>query len=145
MIALVKEAAHCGVKDILIHAITDGRDTSPTGGAEYLSTVRMPWLTSGAVISTVIGRYFAMDRDKRWERTKLAWDAIVLGKGENRSRSRRRTPSGSGIEKGETDEFLQAVDFFASEPATDSGWRRGFLFQFSRGSRKTAVAGVSFR
>src|ERR1700736_2987050 len=82
LIALVKEAAHRGVKDIMIHAIMDGRDTSPTGGAEYLSTVSDAVADSGAIISTVIGRYFAMDRDKRWERTNLAWDAIVLGKGE---------------------------------------------------------------
>ena len=80
LIALVKVAAVYGVTDILIHAITDGRDTSPTGGAEYLATVQNAVAGSGAVISTVIGRYFAMDRDKRWERTKLAWDAIVLGR-----------------------------------------------------------------
>ncbi|MBV8140521.1 MAG: 2,3-bisphosphoglycerate-independent phosphoglycerate mutase [Verrucomicrobia bacterium] len=108
LIALVKEAARCGVKDMLIHAITDGRDTSPTGGAEYLTTVRDAVANSGAVIATVIGRYFAMDRDKRWDRTKLAWDAIVLGRGatadgspEDAIRQRYR--------KGETDEFLKPL------------------------------------
>jgi 2,3-bisphosphoglycerate-independent phosphoglycerate mutase len=110
LIALVKEAADCGVKDMMIHAITDGRDTSPTGGAEYLSTVSAAVAASGAIISTVIGRYFAMDRDKRWERTKLAWDAIVLGKGESVHLSpeqgvRRR------YQKGETDEFLKPLIF----------------------------------
>ena len=110
LIALVKEAADCGVKDMMIHAITDGRDTSPTGGAEYLSTVSAAVAASGAIISTVIGRYFAMDRDKRWERTKLAWDAIVLGKGESVHVSpeqgvRRR------YQKGETDEFLKPLIF----------------------------------
>jgi 2,3-bisphosphoglycerate-independent phosphoglycerate mutase len=110
LIALVKEAANCGVKDILIHAITDGRDTSPTGGAEYLSVVRHAVASSDAVIATVIGRYFAMDRDKRWERTKLAWDAIVLGQGEKSDEApdvavKRR------YEEGETDEFLQPLIF----------------------------------
>jgi 2,3-bisphosphoglycerate-independent phosphoglycerate mutase len=110
LIALVKEAASCGVTDILIHAITDGRDTSPTGGVEYLSTVRSGVAASGAIIATVIGRYFAMDRDKRWERTKLAWDAIVLGKGEVIASSpddavRQR------YQQGETDEFLQPLIF----------------------------------
>src|ERR1700737_3544784 len=81
LVALVKEAANCGAKDILIHAITAARDTSPTGGAECLASVRNAVADSGAVIATVIGRYFAMDRDRRWERTKLAWDAIVLGRG----------------------------------------------------------------
>ena len=52
------------------------------GGAEYLATATRELAKSGAKIATVIGRYFAMDRDKRWERNKLAWDAIVLGRGE---------------------------------------------------------------
>ncbi|RYD35151.1 MAG: 2,3-bisphosphoglycerate-independent phosphoglycerate mutase, partial [Verrucomicrobiaceae bacterium] len=67
-----------------IHAITDGRDTSPTGGAAYIAKVEDEAAKSGARIATVVGRYFAMDRDKRWDRVKLAWDAIVLGKGETR-------------------------------------------------------------
>src|SRR5262252_8103194 len=81
LIALVKEAANRGVKDILIHAITDGRDTSPTGGADYVSTVEKAVSACRAKIATVVGRYYAMDRDRRWDRTKLAWDAIVLGRG----------------------------------------------------------------
>ncbi len=79
MVALAKEA---GVDDIMVHAITDGRDTSPTGGAGYLSKVEDEIAKYGARIATVTGRYYAMDRDKRWERTKLAWDAIVHGIGE---------------------------------------------------------------
>ena len=82
--AMVKMAGDAGVKDIFIHAITDGRDTSPTGGAAYLAKVEDEAAKSGARITTVIGRYFAMDRDKRWDRVQLAWDAIVLGKGEPR-------------------------------------------------------------
>jgi 2,3-bisphosphoglycerate-independent phosphoglycerate mutase len=110
LIALVKEAAHCGVKDILIHAITDGRDTSPTGGAEYLSTAQSAVASSGAVISTVIGRYFAMDRDKRWERTKLAWDAIVLGQGEKVDEAPDVAVK-QRYQEGETDEFLKPLIF----------------------------------
>jgi 2,3-bisphosphoglycerate-independent phosphoglycerate mutase len=82
--AMVKMANQAGVKDIFIHAITDGRDTSPTGGAGYMAKVEDEAAKWGAQIATVIGRYFAMDRDKRWDRVKLAWDAIVLGKGEPR-------------------------------------------------------------
>jgi 2,3-bisphosphoglycerate-independent phosphoglycerate mutase len=110
LIALVKEAAKCGVQDIMIHAITDGRDTSPTGGAEYISTVRHAVAASGAVIATVIGRYFAMDRDKRWERTKLAWDAIVLGRGEKAVEAPEIAVKHRYAE-GETDEFLQPLIF----------------------------------
>jgi 2,3-bisphosphoglycerate-independent phosphoglycerate mutase len=110
LVALANEAARIGVRAILIHAITDGRDTSPTGGADYLSTVESGTNASGAKIATVVGRYFAMDRDKRWDRTKLAWDAIVLGRGEKADVSpseavRRR------YEHKETDEFLKPLVF----------------------------------
>jgi len=81
---MVKLAKQAGVSDIFIHAITDGRDTSPTGGAAYLAKVEDEAAKCGARIATVIGRYFAMDRDKRWDRVKLAWDAIVHGRGEKR-------------------------------------------------------------
>ena len=84
LIAMVKLAKQAGVNDIFIHAITDGRDTSPTGGERFIAKVEDEAAKCGARIATVIGRYFAMDRDKRWDRVKLAWDAIVLGKGENR-------------------------------------------------------------
>jgi 2,3-bisphosphoglycerate-independent phosphoglycerate mutase len=81
---MVKMAGDAGVSDIMIHAITDGRDTSPTGGAAYIAKVEDEAAKFDARIATVVGRYFAMDRDKRWDRVKLAWDAIVLGKGETR-------------------------------------------------------------
>jgi len=111
LIALCHAAAKAGVKEILIHAITDGRDTSPTSGASYLDTVQKGIEGTGAQIATVIGRYFAMDRDKRWDRNKLAWDAIVLGRGP----VSKETPS-AAIEaayKSEPrgDEFLQPIIF----------------------------------
>lgn len=81
LIALAEAARESGCEDIMVHAITDGRDTSPTGGKGYLNYVEDELAKFDARIGTVIGRYYAMDRDKRWERTKLAWDAIVHGKG----------------------------------------------------------------
>ncbi len=81
-VALANAAHAAGVGDIFVHAFTDGRDTSPTGGAHYLETCAARLKPSNAKIVTVIGRYFAMDRDRRWDRTKKAWDAIVLGRGE---------------------------------------------------------------
>lgn len=81
LIAMTKLASQAGVKDIFIHAITDGRDTSPTGGAAFISKVEDETAKFGAKIATVVGRYFAMDRDKRWDRVKLARDAIVHGIG----------------------------------------------------------------
>ncbi len=84
LVALCNAAKAAGVEDIMVHAITDGRDTSPTGGAAYLAKLQSDLVPSGANIATVVGRYFAMDRDRRWERNKLAWDAIVLGRGEEK-------------------------------------------------------------
>jgi 2,3-bisphosphoglycerate-independent phosphoglycerate mutase len=110
LIALVNEAARVGVKDILIHAITDGRDTSPTGGAKYLATVEKGVTGSGATIATVVGRYYAMDRDKRWERNKLAWDAIVLGRGEVSDKSPQEALK-ARYAAGETDEFEKPLVF----------------------------------
>ena len=80
--AMVGMASRGGAKEIMVHAITDGRDTSPTAGAGYLSVVEDKIAEYGARIATVVGRYYAMDRDRRWDRVKLAWDAIVHGKGE---------------------------------------------------------------
>ncbi|GAA5132956.1 2,3-bisphosphoglycerate-independent phosphoglycerate mutase [Prosthecobacter algae] len=85
LVALCNSAKMAGVDDIMVHAITDGRDTDPKGGAAYVAKLETDLTFSGAKIATVIGRYYAMDRDTRWDRNKLAWDAIVLGRGEKRS------------------------------------------------------------
>src|SRR5881628_2750912 len=110
MIALANAARETGVMDIFVHAFTDGRDTSPTGGAAFLRTCEKELEKSGAKIVTVIGRYFAMDRDRRWDRTKKAWDAIVLGRGEICNSS----PSAAvdlQYSLGKTDEFMPPLIF----------------------------------
>jgi 2,3-bisphosphoglycerate-independent phosphoglycerate mutase len=108
LVALASAAKRSGVEDIMVHAISDGRDTSPTGGADYLSELERELRPTGAVVATVIGRYFAMDRDKRWERNKLAWDAIVLGRGQEAERSASEEIR-LRYAAGETDEFLQPL------------------------------------
>ncbi len=110
LIALAAVAHAAGVGEILVHAITDGRDTSPTGGADFLSVLQAGLAHTGAKIATAIGRYFAMDRDKRWERNKLAWDAIVLGRGEQTELMPSAAIS-ARYARGETDEFLQPLIF----------------------------------
>ncbi|MFN2508514.1 MAG: 2,3-bisphosphoglycerate-independent phosphoglycerate mutase [Chthoniobacterales bacterium] len=110
LLALAAAAKAAGVNDIMVHGFTDGRDTSPTGGADFLERCEAELALSGARIATVIGRYFAMDRDRRWDRTKLAWDAIVLGRGEWRA----APPSAavrSEYARGVTDEFMPAMIF----------------------------------
>jgi 2,3-bisphosphoglycerate-independent phosphoglycerate mutase len=110
MIALANAAHDAGVAEIFVHAFTDGRDTSPTGGAAYLKTCERELKKSGGQIVTVVGRYFAMDRDRRWDRTKKAWDAVVLGRGEICESS----PSAAvdqQYKNGKTDEFMPPLIF----------------------------------
>ncbi len=80
--ALLDMAASRGLKRVVIHAITDGRDTSPTSGNGYVRDIQDHCQRLGiGRVATVSGRYYAMDRDKRWERTQLAYDAMTLGNG----------------------------------------------------------------
>ncbi len=110
LIALARAAQAAGVSDILVHAFSDGRDTSPTGGAESLARSEAALAPTGAKIATVVGRYYAMDRDRRWERTKLAWDAIVLGRGD-RSELNPAAAVRAEYARGTTDEFMPAMIF----------------------------------
>jgi 2,3-bisphosphoglycerate-independent phosphoglycerate mutase len=71
-----------GIKDLFIHAFMDGRDTDPKGGLGYLKQVIAHLKVTTGKVATVIGRYYAMDRDKRWERVKLAYEVMVNGVGE---------------------------------------------------------------
>jgi 2,3-bisphosphoglycerate-independent phosphoglycerate mutase len=100
--ALIEMAGAEGVQDTIVHAFTDGRDTHPDSGAGYLAEVEA-W--GGARIATVSGRYYAMDRDHRWERTQLALDAIVEGRAEHAADSGNAAVL-AAYERGETDEFI---------------------------------------
>src|SRR5438034_4010634 len=129
MIALANAAHEAGVTEIFVHAFTDGRDTSPTGGADYLKTCEDELQRSGAKIVTVVGRYFAMDRDCRWDRTKKAWDAIVLGRGE-----RCETSPGDAVRaqyaRKKTDEFLPPLIFSDADEQRIRDSDTVFFFNF---------------
>lgn len=88
---------------IILHLITDGRDVAPKSALEYLK--KFSNLPENVTIGTVCGRYYAMDRDNRWERTKLAYNAIILGLG-LKENSIKDCLKGS-YERGETDEFIK--------------------------------------
>jgi len=102
--AIVEAVEGQGVPDIVIHAFTDGRDTSPDSGAAHLAEVD-GW--TGARVATVTGRYFAMDRDRRWDRTKRAWDALVHGRTDVPPADTGEAAVRAAYERGETDEFIQ--------------------------------------
>jgi len=80
--ALVSVCANQGLKDVRVHAFTDGRDTDPKSGLGFIKDLSGHLKKTTGKIATIIGRYYAMDRDKRWERVKLAYDAMVKGAGE---------------------------------------------------------------
>ncbi len=86
----------------IVHAFTDGRDTSPKGGASYLADVES-W---GGRVGSVIGRYFAMDRDKRWDRVQKAYDLLVHGKAEHHVDTAAEAAE-QAYERDETDEFIE--------------------------------------
>ena len=121
MIALANAARAAGVTEIFVHAFTDGRDTSPTGGAEFLKICEAQLQKSGGKIITVVGRYFAMDRDRRWDRTKKAWDAVVLGRGEF-CESSPAAAVAKQYSLGKTDEFMPPLVFaFPNEQRVRDG------------------------
>lgn len=80
--ALIKMCKKSGVKAV-VHVITDGRDTSPKSAKKYICQLMEALEKYGGSIATITGRFYAMDRDSRWNRTKIAWDAMVHGTGEN--------------------------------------------------------------
>ena len=97
--ALIELASREDVEHVHVHAFTDGRDTSPHGGAEYLDGL--------PGVATVVGRYYAMDRDRRWDRAKRAYDAIVHGVGARADDAVEAVKASYAA--GVTDEFIEPV------------------------------------
>lgn len=96
-----------GLKDVYVHAFTDGRDTDPRSGIEFLERLEGVLNETGGRLATVVGRYYAMDRDKRWERIKIAYDALVHRQGNVTGDWRMTIRESYG--KGVTDEFIHPV------------------------------------
>ncbi len=107
--ALILLARELEVEDLVIHAFTDGRDTLPHSGAGFLAEVE-DWTASSGVgrVGSVIGRYYAMDRDRRWERVQLAYDLLVHGSAEHHSQSASQALR-EAYARGETDEFIRPI------------------------------------
>jgi 2,3-bisphosphoglycerate-independent phosphoglycerate mutase len=107
--ALIALASELDVSDLVLHAFTDGRDTAPRSGAGYLETVQR-WMKDAGVgrIGSVIGRYYAMDRDNRWDRVKLAYDLLVHGRAEHSAETGAEAAR-AAYARDETDEFITPV------------------------------------
>ncbi len=103
--ALVRMAAGRGATDVRVHCFLDGRDTPPESGRAYVAALERELARLGAGrITTVMGRYFAMDRDNRWERVERAWRAMVLGEGVRAATADEAIASSYAA--GVTDEFV---------------------------------------
>ncbi len=98
-----------GLEKVFIHAITDGRDTDPHSGLGYLKELQEHLATSAGKIATLIGRYYTMDRDKRWERIKLGYDMMVHGTGKKSKDVLQATQE--SYDEDVTDEFIKPVVF----------------------------------
>jgi 2,3-bisphosphoglycerate-independent phosphoglycerate mutase len=106
--ALLDLAKRSGVSAAYVHAITDGRDTAPNGGREYLRRLEEHMGSIGlGKVANVIGRYWAMDRDKRWERTARAYNLYTRGEGERAASAEKAIEA--SYQAGVTDEFIEPV------------------------------------
>ncbi len=105
--AILSTCAKHQCYDVLIHAFTDGRDTDPKSGIRFMKDLQEHILTSTGSIATVTGRYYAMDRDKRWERVKIAYDGLVnaIGTATNNIIDSIQ----ESYEAGMTDEFIKPL------------------------------------
>ncbi len=95
--------------DVYVHAFTDGRDTDPKGGISYITDLQAHMAMTTGQIASVIGRYYAMDRDNRWERVKVAYDAMVRGEGEKVAPADVTKALQESYDADVTDEFIKPI------------------------------------
>jgi 2,3-bisphosphoglycerate-independent phosphoglycerate mutase len=105
--ALLDICAAQGLKEVFVHAFLDGRDTDPEHGKVYVAALQQQFSQSTGKLASMIGRYYAMDRDKRWERIKKAYDLLVKGVGQESSEALEALQA--SYDKGISDEFLEPV------------------------------------
>ena len=106
---LCKIAADKGLEDVFVHAFTDGRDCDPKSGLGFLTELTNAMAVTTGRLASVTGRYYAMDRDKRWERVKLAYDAMVHGEGKHVGAGGVLQAVEDSYEEGVTDEFILPI------------------------------------
>jgi 2,3-bisphosphoglycerate-independent phosphoglycerate mutase len=109
LLALLKAASEFGARRVFIHAFTDGRDTPPKSALTYLRQLESACLRFGVgEIASVTGRFYAMDRDRRWQRVQRAYQALVKGEGQGvRFATSAEKAVAAAYERGETDEFIE--------------------------------------
>ena len=104
---LLSSAQEMGVANTFVHAFTDGRDVDPKSGKGFVQELEQHLEKTGGKLASVIGRYFAMDRDKRWERVKKAYDLLVKGVGQSSTNAEESIQQ--SYDNGVTDEFIEPI------------------------------------
>ena len=104
---LIDAAQESGVQNMFVHAFTDGRDVDPKSGVHYIQDLENYLQNTNASLATIIGRYYAMDRDKRWERVKLAYDLVVNAEGLHSANAVKSIQD--SYANNVTDEFIQPI------------------------------------
>ena len=139
---LIAAGKESGVNNMYLHAFTDGRDVDPKSGKDFLEDIVAYGSDKNTKLATVIGRYYAMDRDKRWERVKEAYDVIVNAEGE------KSTDIGKTIQKSYdadiTDEFIKPIVMTNTDGTPIASVKEGdvvifFNFRTDRGRELTQV------
>ncbi len=125
------------MENVLIHAFTDGRDVDPKSGKGFLEAIQSYCQDKKCEIASVIGRYYAMDRDKRWERVKKAYDLLVNGIG-TKSDDLSQTIQNS-YDKGTTDEFIEPISLNTEGQISEGDVIIFFNFRTDRGRELTQV------
>ncbi|MBL0741713.1 2,3-bisphosphoglycerate-independent phosphoglycerate mutase [Chryseolinea lacunae] len=139
---LITIAHNNGIKNLFIHAFTDGRDTDPKGGLAYLKTVTDHMAKTTGKLASIVGRYYAMDRDKRWERVKLAYDVMVNGVGEKTTDPLKAIQQ--SYDNNVTDEFIKPIVVTDAQQQPVATIKEGdvvlcFNFRTDRGREITEV------
>ncbi len=137
LLALIAIAGELGAGEVIVHAFTDGRDTGPHDGAQALERLER---AGGARIGSVVGRYFAMDRDRRWDRTQRAYDLLVHARAPHRAASGVQAVR-AAYERGETDEFIEPT--LVGEGAPIAAGDRVFCFNFRPDRMREIVSALA--
>ena len=126
LFALLELAKRRGTAPVYVHVFTDGRDTPPDGGRGFVAALeeRIARLDLDAAVASVSGRYYAMDRDKRWDRTRLAYQAVVCGRSERTARTASEAVE-AAYGRGETDEFIHPTVITDDDGAPRAEIRNG--------------------
>jgi 2,3-bisphosphoglycerate-independent phosphoglycerate mutase len=144
LLALVRMAKQRGIQNIFIHAFLDGRDTPPRSADGYLAQLESDLAEIGAgQIASIAGRYYAMDRDNRWERVALAYDALTLGTGLRAASAAEAIRA--AYERGEDDEFVKPTNIAGAGAGAGVGADPGAGAEIATVARGDSVIFFNFR